>query len=74
MPEGIFQGAIEDVDANVEKLLNRIPVPPHLLFLCHSFRNCHVALNEENAESLLSRSSPFLVIFVLYEKRRIFVV
>jgi hypothetical protein len=32
---------------------------------------CHAVLNEENAESLLSRGSPFLVILVLYEKRRI---
>jgi len=32
---------------------------------------CHAALNEENAESLLSIGSLFVVIFFLYEKRRI---
>jgi hypothetical protein len=33
---GLFQDVIQDVDANTERLLNRMPIPSHLLFLVHS--------------------------------------
>ena len=37
MAECIFQGIIQDVDANVEEGLNSMPVPSHLLLLSHPF-------------------------------------
>jgi hypothetical protein len=37
VPKCIFQGAIEDVNADFEKTLDGIPVPPHLLRLRHAF-------------------------------------
>ena len=37
MPEGVFQGAVEHMNPYVQELLDRIPVPPHLLLLRHPF-------------------------------------
>src|SRR3954453_23905713 len=39
MAERVFQGAIEHVDPYVQELLDRVPVPPHLFLLPHSFGN-----------------------------------
>jgi hypothetical protein len=39
LTECIFQSAIEHMNANVEKALNGVPVPSHLLFLHHPFRD-----------------------------------
>ena len=39
MPECIFQCAVENMNANVQERLDGVPVPSHLLLLCHAFRN-----------------------------------
>ena len=39
MAECVFQGAIEHLNANVEKALDGVPVPSHLLFLHHPFHD-----------------------------------
>jgi hypothetical protein len=39
MAEGIFQGAIEDVNPNLKELLDSVAIPSHLLFLGHPFRD-----------------------------------
>lgn len=39
MTECVFQSAIEHLNGNVEKALNGVPVPSHLLFLHHPFRD-----------------------------------
>jgi hypothetical protein len=41
--KGLFQDVIQDVDANTEELLNRMPIPSHLLFLVHSLGHNLVA-------------------------------
>ena len=37
MAECIFQGVIQDVDANVEEAMDSMPVPSNLLLLNHPF-------------------------------------
>ena len=37
MTECILPGGIENMNAYVEERLDRVPIPPHLLLLGHSF-------------------------------------
>jgi hypothetical protein len=38
MAECIFQGGVENIDADVEERLDGVPVPSHLLLLHHALR------------------------------------
>src|ERR1017187_7059184 len=42
MPEGIFQCGVEHMNANVQERLDGVPVPSHLLLLCHALRDYFV--------------------------------
>jgi hypothetical protein len=39
MAECIFEGSVQYLDPNVEKALDRVTIPPHLLFLRHTLRD-----------------------------------
>jgi hypothetical protein len=73
-PHGELNGIVEIGDRLIAPQQNAPPdhrahAPQHDLELVDANHRCHAALNEENAESLLSIGSPFLVIVLLYEKR-----
>jgi hypothetical protein len=35
----IFKGSVQYVEANVEEALDRVTIPPHLLFFGHALRD-----------------------------------
>ena len=39
MAKCIFEGFVQYVDSNVEEALDRVAIPPHLLFLRHALRD-----------------------------------
>jgi len=66
VPKRIFQRAIEDVNADFEKTLDGIPVPPHLLPRRHAFGDDLVNSRFSKAVSGVNNKSALATLIIPY--------